>query len=294
MESLNKLREVFRNHYEKIVLTMVLVGLALAVLFVYQAGQREEEAIATSLEEIFVRKPRPVDPIDLTNAVGMLQRHQTPLQVSLSAGHNFANPVKWKRRPDGTLLKIADDKVVGWDKMFITRISPLNFTITLDKVPSPGGYFLGLTRESAEHPVYRKKRSIFSKLNETNKFLDKLVVLREIKGPLEKPDELVIEFADTNEKFTIGPEKPFERIEGYEADLKHELTSQSFTNLRVGSMIKFLSDDYTIAAITENEVIASAVANEKRYTVSQRAPGTNATTGATQAVNPPGALPPGR
>ena len=297
MDSLRNLGDVFRNHYEKIVLTLVLLGLALAVMFVYRASQRAEAEVDISLDEIISRKPKPVAPIDLSAATVALKAHQAPPAIDFSQPHNLLNPVKWKRRPTGELLKIASDTEIGWDKMFITRLAPLHFRISLDKIPTPGGYFLGFQNEAADRPIDRRKFAPYLKLNETNKTVPRHLVLREIKGPPEKPEELVIEFVDTGEKISIATEKPFERIDSYEADLRHELTNLEFKKLRVGSSFKFLDDDYIIVAINQSEVVASARANDKKYTVRQLAPATNNIQRATAptpaaAVAPPATPPP--
>jgi hypothetical protein len=277
MDRLRNLTDVFRNHYEKIILTLVLIGLAVAVLFVQRASQRTEEAVDASVKEILSGKPKPVPPADLTNAVAVIKLHKSPPTLNFSAPHNLLNPVQWKRRGDQTLIK-APSQVEVWDKMYITRITPLKLTLSLDKIPNPGGYFLGYQNEAAENPTQRKKYSPYVKLNETNKMTPRPMVLREIRGPQEKPDELIVEFIDLGEKVTVTPDKPFERIEAYEGDLRNDFTGEAFSKLRVGAPFRFLNDYYTIAAITEKEVVVQA-GNDKRYTVRQFAsplPTTNA------------------
>src|SRR4026208_1605310 len=121
------LGEVLRNHYEKIILTLVLVGLALAVVFVYQASQREEQEIASDVNQLLGQKTKGVTPIDLSAAEAALKIHQAPPALESPKGPNFVNPVKWKKRVDGTIYKIPDDDTIGWGKMFITRLTPLRF-----------------------------------------------------------------------------------------------------------------------------------------------------------------------
>lgn len=284
MDSLRQLTEVFKNHYEKILLSAVLLALALAVVFVYRASQRAEQDVENSVADILGKKPKPVAPVDLSPAETVLKLHQAPPDIIFSAPHNLVNPVKWKRRPTGELYKMPPQEEIGWGKMFITRMTPLIFRVSLDKIPNPGGYFIGFLNEAADDPRYRRKFSPYLKINETNKTVPRHLVLREIRGPQEKPDELVIEFVDNGEKIVVTPDKPFERIEGYEVDLRHEITGQTFTKLRVGSPVKMLDEDYIIVAINQNEVVASARANEKTYAVRQVAPPTNGTAKATQPV----------
>lgn len=291
MEALRKLGEIIRNHYEKIILTIVLLGLALAVLYVYQASQSEKEKIKKSLEEITSRKPTPVRPADLTGALEALKSARSPTELAFSGPHNLVNPVKWKKKPGGEVYKLTSDVgEIGWGKMIITRRAQLRFIVAYDRPANPG-YWLKLTKEAAERPPDRRPKPLYVTLNTTNKFIDRLIVLREIKGPPEKPEELGIELADAGERITVATNKAFERIEGYEVDLKNTFlaTNNVFLNLRVGSPIKIASDDYIIVAINENEVVASARANDKKYTVREFAPTTtNATNRVTAPVAPQG------
>src|SRR6185436_12679865 len=78
MASLRNLGEIFRTHYEKIILTLVLVGLGLAVLFVYQASQREEQEIASDVEQLLKKTPKPVAQVDTSAAEAALKSHQSP------------------------------------------------------------------------------------------------------------------------------------------------------------------------------------------------------------------------
>ena len=289
MEGLRKIADIARNHYEKIILILVLVGLGLAVWYVYDASQEEKLNIEKSVVEVMQRKPEPVPPADTTNAEVVLKLAQNPRSLSFGSPHNVLNPVKWRQNANTKqLTKITDEDDVTWGKMAITRISPLPFTITLDRIPNAGGYILGLTRLAAERPVDRRKKTLFVTVNVTNKFLDRLIILRAVKGPPDNPQELVLEFADSNEPFSITPEKPFERIEGYEADLRHEPFNLTLNNLRVGTPLKILDEEYVVVAITENEVVVSARANEKLYTVRARSnPPAGSPTGAAGQATPP-------
>lgn len=289
MEGLRKIADIARNHYEKIILILVLVGLGLAVRYVYLASQAEKLKIEESLREVMQRKPTPVPPADTTAAEAVLKLAQTPRNLSFGSPHNVLNPVKWREHPTTKVkTKITNEDDETWGKMEITRISPLPLTITLDRMPASGGYVLGVTRLAAERPPDRKKKTMFfATVNVTNKFFDRLIALRLVKGAPEKPDELVLEFADNNEPFSVRPEKPFERIEGFEADLRHETFNLTLLNLRVGSPLKVLDEDYIVVAITENEVVASARANEKLYTVrSRNKPAAAPPTGAAGAATP--------
>jgi hypothetical protein len=179
------------------------------------------------------------------------------------------NPVKWQRRPDGTLLKIQTGREVGPEAMSIAKVTPLYFIISLDKVANPG-YIISTARENAERAVDRRKKAKFYTLNApatTNDFF----TLKEVKGPPEDPTELVLELADTKEHVSIAKGKDFKKAVGYEVDLKYSVENKDFKNLRIGSSLTLAGDQYIIVAISENEVVLSARLNDKKYTVRQLA-----------------------
>src|SRR5262245_36669982 len=183
--------EILKNHYEKLLLSIMLIGLAAAVWQLYQASVTEEEALKNWIVGAEKRIVKGVAPVDLSASQNVLKKAQNPPPLTLSGGHNLLNPVKWQRRPDGTLLKSQTGKEVGPEAMTIAKMTPLYFMISLDRVASPGAYFLGITRENADKPQFRRKQSKFIKLNDVATTND-LFTLKEIKGPPEDPTELIL------------------------------------------------------------------------------------------------------
>ena len=82
---------ILKNHYEKIILSLVLVGLAAAVWFLYQASATEEESISNWTREVERRKVKgtPEDPTEL-----IVELTDTKERVSVAKGKDF-------KRPDG-------------------------------------------------------------------------------------------------------------------------------------------------------------------------------------------------
>jgi hypothetical protein len=264
MESLNKLIQVFKLHYEKILLSVMLAGLAAAVWFLYEESIKEEETNARFITGVGRRKVQGVKPVDLSSYQNLLKMVQNPPALSLAGGHNVFNPVKWVRRPDGMVIKVQTGKEVGPEAMTISKITPLHYIISLDRI-AQGGYVIGVTREAAERLIERRKQSKFVTQGNTNQFF----TLREVKGPPEDPTELVLELADTKETVSIAKTKEYKRVVGYEVDLKYPVENKNFPNQRVGSTITVAGDQYNIVAISENEVVLSARLNDKKYTIRQ-------------------------
>ena len=129
--------EFLKKHYEKLVLCVVLVGLAATALWMKSAI----ETVQTAVPPI-VNTPAPapknstIKPIDLTPYSQALAQVTNPPTVVLSGDHNLFNPVTWKRRVGGEIFKVIK---IGPDALGVTNIIPLYTIISLDQVE--GGVF---------------------------------------------------------------------------------------------------------------------------------------------------------
>ena len=66
---------------------------------------------------------------------------------------------------------------------------------------------------------------------------------------------------------TVSKAKPYQRVDGYSADLKYSPENVNRTGLRVGDHLAFAGDDYNVIAIEENDMILLAQSNQKKYTL---------------------------
>jgi hypothetical protein len=260
MEGLGKIGDVFRNHYEKVILGLALAGLAAAVVILMQASSAEQDKIQEYIRHVERRSGAAVKPVDLSSLNATLKNAQNPPALELDGAHKVFNPVKWQRRGDGAWVKNVKGTEGTVDELEITRIGPLQFIINLDKFTGTG-YTIVVTNEAAV-PPYPKRLSQFYTLNDTNK---PLLILREVKGVPESP-ELVLEIKDTGERVEIGKDRPLVRTNTYEADLRWKVENKSFNKQRTNSVVNLGGDLYKIVAINPGEVVMSAP-NDKKYTV---------------------------
>lgn len=263
MDQLKKFIQAGKQHYEKLILSGVLLVLALAVFMLWRAKNQEEEKNQNIVTEVGKRKVAGISPVDLSAFNLVLASGTNPPSINFGLPHNLFNPVKWQRQPNGDLLKIQTGKEVGPDRMVATEIKPLKLTVSLDRIADAGSYYIGVTRESAERPVDRRKRQFFAKLDDKTPAF----TLKEIKGDPANPAELRLQLMENGETVTVTKEKPYERVDGYEADLLYTVENKPFNNVRVGSKITFAGETYNIVAINPNEVVLSAQINDKKHTV---------------------------
>jgi hypothetical protein len=255
--------DFLKKHYEKLLLGVVLVGLALAAAFLPMKIQSERQSLEDLRANKTNPKVKPLTNLDLTIAESTLKRALTPPTVDLSAPNKLFNPMPWQKRQDNTLIPGTK---VGAGAVVVTRLSPLYLKLSLDNVTaseSGARYVIGVEREAALNPAQRPKRQTYASLNtKTEAF-----VLREVKGPAENPSQVILELNDTGERVAVTREQPFRRVDGYMADLRYEPEKKSWTNRRVGMTITFNGEDYNIVAINQSEVVLSARSNQKKWTI---------------------------
>ena len=284
MEQLKNIGQLCRQHYEKLVLSVVLILLAVAVWKLYEDSQAEKQKVQEVPTNFERMKVKLVEPVSVTRVQTVMKEATNPPALNFAGTHNLFNPVKWQQpKAGGPIIKVQTGSEVGASAMQIVRIKPLIYTVGFTRVATSGagdqlvvtGYHLVVTNESAPlRPTKasdpRLTQSPYLILNETNK---PALILREVKGAPEKPDELVVELKDfENEKVTLSPDKPYVRTVGYEAELKYPLTSKVYPRLRKDSPIDIDGEPYKVVDITSTKVVLSDDSNGKRFSIEQMAP----------------------
>jgi hypothetical protein len=110
--------------------------------------------------------------------------------------------------------------------------------------------------------------------NRTN--VCRFFVLRDVRNPTNDP-EWVLELTDapsgTERTVVVTRDKPYRRVEGWEADLRYPPGNKRFTKLRPGTnwVLRLEGEDYKVVAVTEQAVVLSGRLNDQQYTITQRA-----------------------
>lgn len=262
--------DFLNNHYEKIILSVVLLGVVFFASLLPGRIKEERDKLEGITREIEHGAPKLVKEIDLAPLLQNLKREQNPPPTDISGQHNLFNPVRWQQRPDGSRLKL-----IGGDEFLrdfiVTAIRPLNYTVTFDGPKGPADalrYYLTFTDEGAPTKGEQrpKIRSFSTKVDDKND----LAALREITGPPNNPTALVVELLKEKERITLGQgkEKSYHRLVAYEADAKYDPENKTYKGLRANpqSTVQFAGDNYKVIAITETTVTIEAVSTGKRTT----------------------------
>ncbi|HUD84353.1 MAG TPA: hypothetical protein VMQ67_12650 [Candidatus Saccharimonadales bacterium] len=240
--------EFLKRHYEKIVLCLVLLGLAAAAVWMRMAIERVHGSLAPTTEPR--RKAGTLAPMDLSTDQVTLSQVTNPPAITLSGDHNLFNPVTWKRKSDGTFLKIVR---TGPDALVVTNITRLYTVINYDHASGNGSgvYVIAIQQHSdPQHPSH--KFDEYAKKDQ--KMRSGLYILRDIKGDADDPSELDLELPETGDTVAVTKDKPYEWVDSNIADLRYEPESRTIPKVHVNDFITLDGEQYKVVEITTNAV----------------------------------------
>ena len=254
-----------KKHYEKILLSVVLLGLMGVLVFMLYLIPSDRQRLADIRLSIISHAVKPLDPLNLTRETNVSARLQSPYKLDFSTTNKLFNPVPWQRKADGTLIKGSQ---AGPTAAVVTKITPLCLILTLDSIEtneSGARYVISMERQAAVLPAQRGKRQHYASVGEKNETFT-------ITGTNSAPDnpaqlKLILQLTDTGERATLSKDKPFRRTDGYAADLKYDLEGKKWQGQRIGADLKFAGDDNIIVAINQDTVILLARSNQKKTTL---------------------------
>jgi hypothetical protein len=256
-----------KKNYEKILLGAVLLGALGFLLFLPIIIGREQQELLAKETTIIQTPPKPLPELDMSRETNILGRVQEPYTLDFEATNRLFNSVQWQKKPDGTWIKIVNGSIVGPGAVKVTNIMPLHFILRLDSIEpanqfSPARYVVSIQRENAETPVLRRPRQHFISVGEKDDSLS----LISVSGSPDDP-QLLIQILDSGEKVLLAKNKPYQRVDGYSADLTYPPEGKKWTDQRVGATLKFYGGDYNIVVIDQSEVVLSAQLNQKKTTI---------------------------
>jgi len=247
-----------KAHYEKIILSIVLLGLAAAAALMPMKVSEERQKENDRKSELIDKKVKPFPPVDLSTNEQVLARLDKPDKVRLSGEHNLFNPVRWQRNPDKSLMK---GSAAGLNAVKVTAITPLKLKVSYEGTAGSVAenslkYMIAVTKETDKAGKQTRTGNVGSK--------NALFKIEGINGPPENPTEVTILLDKETEPITITPTQPYERVIGYAADIFYEPDKLTKKNLRPRDEIAFGGETYNVVAITQNELILSAKSNKKQ------------------------------
>lgn len=259
--------DLLKKHYEKIVLGGVLFILAVSAALLPVMISSERDELRTKADAIINLPPKPLAPLDLSTQAVTLGRLEAGLRLDLANSNKVFNPVLWQKMPDGRIIKVQTGEEIGPRALDVTKQTPLYFQVSWDGDSTNDAgvvrYVIGVVREASTEVAKRRKKQYFVNVGDKNDAFQ----LREVKTAADGGTVLLLDLTDTGEKATLAKDKPFKREDGYTVDLKYDPENKKWTNQRVGGALKLGGEDYNIVAITKNELVVLAKANQKKTPV---------------------------
>lgn len=268
MDSLKKLGAALSAHYEKLILSAILLALLGTAALLPLRVSRNQETIRQAMESGIRARKKEASPVDVSAHERVLRRVQLEPHLSLDGDHNLFNPVTWRPGSDGTLFKVVRGDEDGPGGLSATAIRPLDFTVEFDGVQRSGDSlrYRFLVLDQSKGGRTTRPRQVY--LSEGVSSRNDPFVLTKVNGPAEEPASVEIRFADSTETATITPDNPYRRVAGYEADLVHDKLGNRFSNVRARQPggIRLGSQTYIVVAITHDTVTVQS-STHKRWNI---------------------------
>jgi hypothetical protein len=257
-----------KKHYEKILLSVVLLGLMGVLVFMLYLIPSDRQRLADIRLSIISHAVKPLDPLNLTRETNVSARLQSPYKLDFSMTNKLFNPVQWQIAADGTLIKIKTGYEIGPRATVVTKITPLCLILTLDSIETNefgARYVISMEHQGAALPAQRAKRQHYASVGEKNETF----TIAGVNGSPDNPAQLklILQLTDTGERATLSKDKPFCRTDAYSADLKYDPEGKKWQGQRIGADLKFAGDDNIIVAINQDTVILLARSNQKKTTL---------------------------
>jgi len=263
--------QFLKNHYEKLILSIALLGLigGVVVLFIQVDGVKS--AIAKVEKDLITPVSKPVVLRARDEFVQALEKGTNPPPVNLTAGHRLFNPYRWVVDASGVLKKVDRDDILGPGAMKVLSVSNLNFTITLVRVTGTENptYLLSTRRDVLD----KAARNHSLRLNDKSKpfpYADTnaTFTVKEAKGEPTNPTELILDFEKPEEMggltpVVLKPNEPYRELMSREADLQYPPENRVFSKVKVNDSLTLGGETYKVIAITDRQVIFEAQ-NKKR------------------------------
>lgn len=252
--------DFLKKHYEKLILSVVLLVVAAAAFWLTQNVSAVQSSLEEQLQTRVRGSRRPLPPVDLTNSIAAVESMSRPVNLDLSGDHNVFNPIRWIRGTD--LAPKPDPRQDLARTLNLVATRPLNLSITYigpTGIGDPYRYQFTIEQQHAKKPSDRRPVTLSLVEGTKNNFF----LLREVRGPKDSAGEVVIELA-SGERVTLAKGKPFEKVMGHLADLRFE--NRDFLGKRADDTLVLAGTTYKIVAIGKEELVISAP-NSTRTTI---------------------------
>lgn len=253
--------DFLKNHYEKLILSVVLLGLAVVagyLPFVVSSVRERLAEVTTAIED---GRVEPLKPLDLSTNEAVLARAMSRAEFTFGEGpHGLFTPAgTWRKGPGPGGWPPIPPAPSGVEGLRVTDITPLELVVKLQNVSKGSSAAFGLRynffvkNEASTNTALARGRVVILAAKEKPSPTDPLFI-KDIIGAPEDPDALQVQLTDTRQVITVTKDQPYVEVAGFSADLRHERENRNYPRQRPGSKLTIGGTVYNVVAINEHDV----------------------------------------
>jgi hypothetical protein len=259
--------QFLKKHYEKIILSVVLLGLAGVAAWLSIQVKFVREDLDAQIGAVTPTNPPVAGTIPAAPYSNRVYRASHPVQVDLAASNKVFSPQTIIKLPDGTVKRQSD---IGAGAVQVRSVVPLYLEVkglvgvAADRV----SYNVIVIREYELKSSDRSPRNYSVTPGSSPRKVDNRMSFRllEAKGAVGDTTELTVELAldGATNNITLSKDKPFKLELGYAANLFYPPDNQTWANKHETEDIVVSGETNNIVAIRTNEVVLSSNQSLKR------------------------------
>lgn len=266
--------EFLKNHYEKLILSVVLLGLAIAAGYLPFEVAKVRERLAEVTTAIEEGRVEPLKPLDLSTNEAVLRRATSRVEFTFGKGtHGLFNPAgTWRKGPGPGGWPPIPPPPSGVEGLTVTGITPLLLKIEYQGISQGSSGAFGtryrfyIQNQASTNAALARGRIVILATNDKPAAGDPILI-KDIIGAPEEPDAIQVQLTDTRELVTISKDKPHTEVAGYSAELRHEREGRTFSRLRPGSKLTVAGATYNVVAIRDTDVTIEDDQSKRRTVI---------------------------
>src|SRR5690242_17178528 len=185
--------DFIKKHYEKILLSVVLLGLVGALVFLPFLIGSDQQKVRDMSTMVLNPPAKPLPDLDLALETNVTRRLQSPYVLDFSTTNRLFNPLQWKKTSQGVMIPVKTG-TIGPEAVVVMKTTPLYLILSLDSIETNllttnelgARYVIGVERQAAPQPGQRVRRQHYASVGDK---VDSFIV-REVKGTLDNQAQL--------------------------------------------------------------------------------------------------------
>ncbi len=258
--------DLLKNHYEKVILGVVLLLLAVVAGYLPFEVSNVRNRLTQNTQGYERAKVEPIPELNLSTNQAVAARAARQVSFQFGRGEHglFTPSGTWRKGPGGIPVPPPPTGVAG---LVVTNISPLVLEIKYQGISQGGGstarYRFFVKDESATNRATVKGRIVIQGPGMKSDVL----TIKEQVGPAEDPERFTLDLASLRKAVTVTKANAHTEVVGYAADLWHPAEGRVYRDQKQGGKLVIGGTTYNIVAVSEAEVTIEDDKTKRRTVV---------------------------